>query len=98
MRNPQGYATIIQPGGPIEEHDTITCIHCGQIGMTRSSFSGIPEVLVYRADGTHYMREAGFCRNCMAHICPRCVGKDCSNRFKKMDQDEAAARKRFLCS
>jgi hypothetical protein len=98
MRNPQGYATIIHPAGPLEEHDTVTCIHCGQIGMTRSSFSGIPEVLVYRADGTHYMREGGFCRNCMAHTCGRGCCVECNNRFRRMDNQETAARKRLLCS
>lgn len=98
MRNPQGYATIIHPGTGLEEHDTITCIHCGDISMTKSSFSGIPEVMVYRADGTHYLRECDFCRNCMAYYCPKCIGKPCRNRFKHLDQIEAAARKQFLCS
>lgn len=98
MRNPQGYATIIHPERGIEEHDTVTCIHCGQIAMTKSSFSGIPEVLVYRADGTHYLRPCDFCRNCMAYYCPRCIGKPCMNRFKKMELDEAADRKKFLCT
>lgn len=97
MRNPGGYATIIHPGTSIEEHDTVTCIHCGQVNMTKSSISGIPEVMVYRADGTHYMREAGFCRNCMAHTCGRGRCLECNNRFKRIEAQEAATRKRLVC-
>jgi hypothetical protein len=96
MRNPHGYATISDPGvGSLQEFDTVSCIHCGGISMTRS-LSGTLEVMVYRADGTHYMMEAGFCRSCMKPICPRCVGKPCDNRFKRMEREEAAAR-RFIC-
>lgn len=99
MRNPHGYATIIDPsfnGGSVQEHDTVTCIHCGFIGMTKSSLSGKLEILVFRADGTHYMKECGFCRSCFEPVCPKCDGKPCDNRFRRLDQQEAAARK-FIC-
>jgi hypothetical protein len=96
MRFQQGYATISDPdAGGLQEFDTITCIHCGGVSMTRSS-TGQLEVMVFRADGTHYMKEAGFCRSCMKDICPRCVGKPCDNRFKRLEREEAAAR-RFIC-
>lgn len=100
MRSPHGYATIIDPtfssGNGVEEFDTMTCIHCGRVDMTRGP-SGQLEVLVYRADGTHYLKQAGFCRNCYKEICPACVGKPCSNRFRRLDEQEAAARK-FICA
>lgn len=100
MRDPHGYATIIDPsfssGNGVQEFDTLSCIHCGRIDMTANK-SGKLEVLVFRADGTHYMKEAGFCRSCYKPICPICDGKPCSNRFKRLDEQEAAARK-FTCS
>lgn len=98
MRDPHGYSIIIDPtfGSP-QENDNICCIHCGKIDMVRSGLSGNLEVLVYRADGTHYLKEAGFCRSCMKDICPACDGKPCSNRFRRLDEQETAARK-FLCS
>lgn len=97
MRNPHGYATIVDPGKGVEEFDTISCIHCGGISMTRSRLTNNLEVMVFRADGTHYMKEAGFCRSCMKPICPRCVGKGCNNRFRRLEAEEALARK-LICS
>lgn len=99
MRNPHGYATIIDPAfGGVQEFDVISCIHCGSVSMTKSALGNL-EVMVYRADGTHYMKEAGFCRSCMKPICPKCnrPGAPCNNRFRRMEQEEAAARK-LICS
>lgn len=93
MRNPRGYATIVDPDLGVQEFDTITCAHCGSVTMSQTTINSTPQVMVYRADGTHYMKDAGFCRACFAHICPRCNGKECSNRFKRLDQEEALMRK-----
>lgn len=93
MRQPHGYSTIIDPVTGTQEHDAISCIHCGGISMVRSSLTGKLEVMVYRGDGTHYMHEAGFCQNCCRPICPRCIGKGCNNRFKRMEAEETLARK-----
>jgi hypothetical protein len=47
MRNPHGYATISDPSvGSLQEFDTVSCIHCGGISMTRS-LSGTLEVMVF---------------------------------------------------
>lgn len=97
MRNAHGYATIIMPEGPVQEMDTVTCVHCGHIDMTKSNLSGKLEVLVFRADGTHYLKECGFCRGCYEPVCPKCDGKPCNNRFRRMEFQEAAALK-FACS
>jgi hypothetical protein len=97
LRNAHGYGVIIDPVLGMQESDQLSCIHCGQVDMLKSSLTGALEVMIFRSDGTHYMKEAGFCRNCMKHICPRCVGKPCSNRFKRMEEEEARARK-FICS
>lgn len=88
MRNPHGYATIADPSfGSIQEFDVLSCIHCGKVDMTRNP-DGNLSVLVYRADGTHYLKEAGFCRSCYKPICPRCVGKLCDNRFRRLEEEE----------
>lgn len=94
MRHPHGFGQII--GDPahahgIAEHDTITCIHCGQVGMVKSSTTGKLEVMVFRADGTHYLKEAGFCRSCMEPVCPKCDGRPCNNRHRRMELLESAS-------
>lgn len=96
MRKPHGFGQII--GDPahsfgMAEHDMVTCIHCGGISMSRSSVTGKLEVLIMRVDGTHYMKECGTCRSCMEVICPRCVGKPCNNRWRRMEAEEKAAAK-----
>lgn len=99
MLKPHGYASIVGPAyrGGVEEHDVINCIHCGGVSMTRSRTSGKLEVLIYRADGTHYLLEAGFCRSCMANVCPKPeCNRTCSNRFRRYDEEEKLARK-FIC-
>jgi hypothetical protein len=97
VRDPRGYAVIIDPTASrlTQEHDVITCIHCGNVQMTRGQ-SGALECMVFRADGTHYFRAAGFCRNCYRHVCPVCDGKPCTNRFRLMDEEEKWARKRII--
>lgn len=95
MRKAHGFGHIIGDpahGFGMSEHDVVNCIHCGGISMTRSSATGKLEVAVFRGDGTLYMKEAGFCRSCMAPICPRCDGKGCNNRFRRMELEEAQAR------
>lgn len=94
MRTPGGYATIIDPDArqAVQEFDTFTCAHCGGISMARGP-NGKPEVMVFRADGSSYMLEAGFCRSCFSHICPRCLGKPCDNRFRRIDRQEAEAQR-----
>lgn len=96
MRNAHGFGQII--GDPahthgVAEHDVVNCIHCGGISMTKSSATGKLEVMVFRADGTHYLKEAGFCRQCMAPICPKCDGRPCSNRFRRLEAQEKEAAK-----
>ena len=96
MRKAQGFGQII---GPTEtqlgmaEHDLVNCIHCGEIAMVKSSLTGKLEVMVFRADGTHYTKEGGFCRSCFEPICPKCNGKPCDNRHKRLEEEEARARK-----
>lgn len=97
MRNAHGYATIADPSlGGLQEFDVMNCIHCGKVEMTKGS-SGNLEVMVFRADGSHYLKECGFCRSCYKPICPKCNGKPCNNRFKRLEEEEKAASK-FICA
>ena len=91
MLRANGYGVIIGPDGN-QENDVVTCVHCSRIEMVRPGVGKPLSVLVYRANGTHYLKEAGFCRNCMAPICPACDGKPCNNRFRQLDEDEKRAR------
>ena len=94
MRKPQGYAEIIDPGASrlVTEFDTITCIHCGKVEMTRGP-TGNLQCLVVRADGTHYFKDAGRCHYCWQEICPACIGKPCNNRFRMLEEEEKIAQK-----
>ena len=35
MRDPHGYAQLIDPDRPLQEYDTITCAHCGGVVFTK---------------------------------------------------------------
>lgn len=96
MLKAHGFGQIIGDpahGYGMAEHDLVNCVHCGGISMVKSSTTGKMEVMVFRADGTHYMKECGYCRSCMEPICPKCDGKPCDNRFRRMDKQEKAALK-----
>ena len=54
-RNPHGYGVITNPDGPVEEHDTLQCAHCGA------------HFKVVRGSGT----KRGFCLKCMQVTCGR---------------------------
>jgi hypothetical protein len=97
MLNAPAYSEIIRPGERSIEHDSTVCKHCGRIMLMKPGFGSKPFMVVMRADGTHYEREAGFCRNCYGHICPVCDGKGCKPYLAKIDEDEAAQRKRLIC-
>jgi hypothetical protein len=94
---PHGYSTITDPGARrlVEEHDTITCIHCGGISMTQAGH-GTPQVMIFRPDGSHYLKEASKCRSCSDWQCPRCADKPCDNRHRRLDREEEAARPKLI--
>ncbi len=92
MRNPHGYTTIIgdlarKDPKLVEqgylhteaEIDTFTCVHCCRVVHVPA-----------RADPSIM---GGFCRQCMALICPKCVAKGtCTPWEKKMLEMEARHR------
>lgn len=96
MLNAPAKLEIIEPGKRTVEIDAPPCVHCGFIMLLRPGF-GTPQTMILRADGSSYMRDAGWCRKCSAHICPRCDGGACVPREKRADLEEAAARRVFSC-
>jgi hypothetical protein len=92
MRNAGGYSIITEPGVWDIEHDTFTCAHCNAITFTKSKRGGF-EVVVIGHDGSVNTRECARCRNCYAHICPRCEGKPCIPFERRLDEMEARARR-----
>ena len=55
-RQPKGYITIVEPGKPTIEADTLQCGHCGGHWRVQPG-SGIVR---------------GFCTKCMRPVCGRC--------------------------
>lgn len=100
MRNAGGFAETILPGARTIERDTYTCGHCQNISFTENVTVGGTrklQVLLFRSDGSHVMADAGFCRNCFRHICPRCDGKPCVPFEKRLDDEERSARGLIIC-
>jgi hypothetical protein len=97
MLKPHGYATITDPGAKrlVEEHDQLGCPHCGVVLSVKPG-GGPLQCMILRADGTHYFKDAGFCRSCMEPVCPRCDGKPCDNRHRRLDREEEAARPKLI--
>ena len=84
MRNPGGYAIIVDPmtlrGS--QELDTFTCVHCNGVVFLRAQQAP--------ADA------GGWCLCCMKPVCPRCAGKECRPFMRWVEEQEA--RGRFLRS
>lgn len=92
MRNASGYSVINSPGERSLEHDTFSCAHCGKIEFTRGLWGNF-QIAVIKGDGTVEMRDVHKCFRCDEYICPRCVGKDCEPKFKRIEREEREARR-----
>lgn len=91
MRNAGGYSVITSPGEHDVEHDTFSCAHCGFITFTKAGW-GPMQVAVVRSDGSVFMKDVSKCFKCDEYICPRCVGKDCMPKMKRIELEEKEAR------
>lgn len=77
MRNPGGYAIIVDPDGPNREYDTTTCFHCSRV--THITPKMPPDQM------------GGLCRLCMKMICPKCVAiGTCDPWEEQMKRAEAS--------
>lgn len=94
MRSAGGYSVITEPGAPDKEQDTFSCAHCNAISFTEPGWNKPLQVAVVRADNSVYMKDAGFCRRCYRHICPRCENKfECTPIEKRFDDEEKEWRR-----
>lgn len=69
MRNPGGYAVIVDPNAPLREHDTFTCHHCNAVVFVKA--------------GCDPSEAGGFCRLCYKHICGPCADKGVCEPFEQ---------------
>jgi hypothetical protein len=96
MREANGYSIITSPGQRSVEHDLSCCAHCHGVQFMKAGF-GHPQIMIFRADTTHYLVEAHRCRNCFQFVCPKSeCQRECVPFEKKLDAEERAAR--FFCS
>lgn len=75
-----GRITVTGPAKGTQESDSMTCTHCNKVWIVRSSNPTI------KAD------PGGWCRNCMAMICPNCAGKECMPFQKALELYESRQR------
>ena len=81
MRNPQGYATTVEPGKGTIEEDTFTCGHCNGLQFVKP-----------REDPATM---GGMCKMCMKLICSTCAGHPgCTPFEKRLEAMEARDRLR----
>jgi hypothetical protein len=79
MRQPQGYAVLVDPKRGVSEWDTFTCFHCQKIVQVAA-----------RVDPSDL---GGFCLMCMKHICGPCAGAGVCRPFeKRLEEYERKSR------
>jgi hypothetical protein len=76
VRNPQGYAAVIDPSAQTWERDTVTCGHCSAVVFVKPGTASTTYLVQQRDAATGRMvwaEEPGaFCRVCMRSVCLRC--------------------------
>lgn len=96
MLRAEGYSVINAPGERAIEQDTYTCGHCNFITFTQPGLGKPLQTAVIQPGGTVIMKDAGFCRKCWRHICPRCENFECQPLEAKIEREERTARKLIL--
>lgn len=82
MRNPGGYALLVDPELGVKECDTFTCCHCNTV--------------VHVPVKASMDKVGSWCTLCMKPTCPRCAATgECKPFEKKLEEAEAKAR--FRC-
>lgn len=76
MRNPGGYAVVVQPDEDMIERDTVTCAHCNCIVTVNPKLDPMKQT-------QFRVIEAECCRMCMHHVCPVCAGQMKCEPFEK---------------
>lgn len=84
MRNPKGYALIIDPTDTnLWERDTATCCHCNAIIFVKPGTANT--VYEIQQPEGHWTEEAGAsCYRCMKPVCLRCCDKGTCTPLERM--------------
>ena len=78
MRKPGGYIIVTDPGAPLHEQDTFTCIHCNKIVLVKPG-------------GT--IADFEWCRKCMKPVCRKQVCQvDCNPWERQLEIQEARGK------
>lgn len=89
---PKGYATIVEPGRPTVELDSIACFHCGRVVFLKAEQYTVVDKRKPGAkplDCGASQDIGGFCRVCMRSICgPCCDIGSCTPWEKQMEAME----------
>jgi len=56
MRTPGGYLIVTDPGAPVYEQDTFTCIHCNRVVLVKPGMT---------------ITDFAWCRKCMKPVCEK---------------------------
>lgn len=56
MRKPGGQILVVDPGAPVHEQDTFTCIHCNRIVLVKPGLT---------------FTDFAWCRKCMKPVCEK---------------------------
>lgn len=76
MGRSAGYVSIVEPGRPIQEGDTLQCVHCGAHWFTKPG-SGM---------------QRGWCLNCSGPHCGRPKCWECIPFMKRIEAQEQKQR------
>lgn len=97
MRNPGGYAVIVDPEGGQVRFDRFRCEQVGAGTHEADTFTCCHCSIVIHVKPMAKIGEFGaMCRNCMKMMCPACANGPCVPFLKKLE--EAEKRDRVLRS
>ena len=91
MLRPGGYATIVEPGRPPVEIDSISCGHCQRIILTKARSASTVYLIPTPTPGRYLEEPGAFCRVCMKPVCLPCHALGTCTPFER--QLEIAERR-----
>lgn len=87
MRKAHGFATIVDPGQPLQQYDTVSCAHCQRIIFTKPGTVSTVYLIPTPIPG-HYLEEPGAgCSICREPVCLPCYDKGVCRPFEQQLDD-----------
>jgi hypothetical protein len=95
MRNPTGYAQVVDPDRPVVERDTCSCGHCGRVIFTKPHTVSTVYLVLNRQTLQWEEVPGAFCRVCMRPVCLACDAHGrCTPWERRLAESEARDRLR----